>query len=519
MTPLHLNQHKQQIVARIAADLVLTNASAILALGLPVLYYTILGDGSAAVSLARSFRTFYLDVFIALSVMFPLAFLLNGLYTKSPAEERRKPLLVLRGIFSGALLFVLGSYLFSSRIPSVPTMTMLCIVVLAVAVSARFAKAAVVKHVSIELNQHTTAVASRDTVLVVGAAGYIGSILVRRLLEKGYHVRILDSMIYGDDAIREILGDRRVELQIGDCRNITSVISAVNGVQSIIHLAAIVGDPACDLDHNAALEINYAATRMLIEVAKGHKVGSFIFASSCSVYGATPDIMDESSATYPLSVYAQTKIDSEQALLDACNDTFRPIIVRLATVFGNSWRPRFDLVVNLLTAQAHAEETISIYNGEQWRPFIHVADVARGIIALLEAPRERVGGHVFNLGDSRLNYTLSDVAARIRREYPDAMVNHIDNNDRRNYRVSFDKIRTATGFTCNFDLDYGIRELKAALEDGRIKDYKDPRHHNQRYLRSQATRTMSASPIDTKVMAAFASFAPSREVLTHAATV
>jgi nucleoside-diphosphate-sugar epimerase len=273
-----------------------------------------------------------------------------------------------------------------------------------------------------------------------------------------------------------------------------------------VHLAAIVGDPACDLDHQTARDINYAATCMILEVAKGQKVSRFIFASSCSVYGATDQMMYESSATVPISVYAQTKLDSEAAVLAAADSTFHPTVMRLATVFGNSWRPRFDLVVNLLTGKAHAEGVITIYNGEQWRPFIHVADVARGVRTLLDAPVNAISGRIFNLGDSRLNYTLTDVAEHIRTAFPNTTVHIVDNSDRRNYRVSFERARTILGFECKYDLDDGIRELKAALESGQIADYTSPRYHNQQYLKatgSPATR----SPIDAKVMAAFASAA------------
>ena len=157
--------------------------------------------------------------------------------------------------------------------------------------------------------------------LVVGGAGYIGSLLVERLLEKGYRVRVLDSLLYGDEALRPVRHHRDFELIVGDCRNIQDVVRAVRGMESIIHLAAIVGDPACDQDHASALETNYAATRMLIEIAKGHGVSRVLFASSCSVYGATDIEMDENAAVPPISLYGQTKVDSERALLN-----LRPMI-------------------------------------------------------------------------------------------------------------------------------------------------------------------------------------------------
>ena len=178
---------------------------------------------------------------------------------------------------------------------------------------------------------------AEGTVLVLGGAGYIGSSLVRKLLESGRKVRVVDSLVYGDEPLRGVFGHPNLEMRIGDCRNIQDMVAAVRGVDSIIDLAAIVGDPACEQDKQTALEINYAATRMLIEVAKGHGIQRFIFASSCSVYGATDVMMDENSAVKPISLYGQTKLDSEHALLAARTDTFHPTILRLATVFGLSF--------------------------------------------------------------------------------------------------------------------------------------------------------------------------------------
>jgi nucleoside-diphosphate-sugar epimerase len=316
-------------------------------------------------------------------------------------------------------------------------------------------------------------------------------------------VRLLDSFVYGTAAVRDLFGHPRFELVIGDCRNIQSVVAAMNGVKAVIHLAAIVGDPACEQDRDSALEINYAATRMILEVAKGYGVRRFVFASSCSVYGETEQIVDEMSEVGPISLYAQTKVDSETAVLAARGENFHPTILRLATVFGNSYRPRFDLVVNLLTAKALQEGLITVYNGEQWRPFIHVSDVAEGLIAVLNGPESIVSGEIYNLGDSRLNYTLTQVAGTIQRLVPGTRVEHVENPDRRNYRVSFDKVRSQLGFECRVDLEAGVSDLIGALRAGTIGDYSDSQYHNQRFLKA-AGRLASKQEIDSQVMAAFA---------------
>jgi nucleoside-diphosphate-sugar epimerase len=339
--------------------------------------------------------------------------------------------------------------------------------------------------------------------------------LVERLLEKGCHVRVLDALLYGDEPLRSSRANPDFELMVGDCPNIQDVVKAIHGVESIVHLAAIVGDPACNQDAESALEINYAATRMLIEIAKGHGIRRLIFASSCSVYGATDELMDESSAVHPISLYGQTKVDSEKALLAARSASFHPTILRYATVFGLGYRPRFDLVVNLLTAKARQEGLITIFNGEQWRPFIHVRDLVEATACVLEAPLQLVSGEVFNIGDSSLNHTLADVGDAIRKVFPETRVEHIENSDRRNYRVSFDKLHSRLGFRARHTLPDGILEIKKAFDDGLIEDYSDVRYHNQRFLKA-AGSPIHKDEFDAQVMAAFANSGPKQKTAAAA---
>jgi nucleoside-diphosphate-sugar epimerase len=340
-------------------------------------------------------------------------------------------------------------------------------------------------------------------VLLVGGAGYIGSIVARRLLDRGVKVRMLDRLVYGYESIEGILQHPNFELIVGDCRNIQTVVGAVQGASAIVHLAAIVGDPACDVDRQTALETNYSATRMLIEVAKGHRIRRFLFASSCSVYGATEVMADERSPVQPISLYAQTKVDSEQALLAARSDFFQPTILRFATIFGYSYRPRFDLVVNLLTARAFQEGVITIFNGSQWRPFLHVEDAAESILRLLKAPLGLVGGQVFNVGSPKMNFTLTQVADKIREEFPQLRVEHVENSDRRDYRVSFQKIRSQIGFESKRSLEDGIQELKQVLQTGEVADYRDISYDNCEFMKAIGASN-HADEIDARVMAAFA---------------
>jgi len=310
--------------------------------------------------------------------------------------------------------------------------------------------------------------ANSDTVLVVGGAGYIGSMVIAKLLAHGRKVRLLDNLVYGEQSVEQLLSHPDLDFIQGDCRNIQDVVRAMSKVKDVIHLAAIVGDPACAEDEKNAFQINYAATRMMVEIAKGHGVERFIFASSCSVYGSSDSLMDEKSETIPISLYAETKLHSEKVLLEAASRSFHPTILRFATVFGLAQRPRFDLVVNLLAAKAIQEGVITIFNGDQWRPFVHVDDVAEGIVKTFEAPVEAVSGEIFNLGDDRYNMTLAELAEKIRVLIPNTQVEHVENGDRRNYRVSFRKIRDCVGFTASRSLEDGILEIKEAFELGQI---------------------------------------------------
>jgi dTDP-D-glucose 4,6-dehydratase len=213
--------------------------------------------------------------------------------------------------------------------------------------------------------------------------------------------------------------------------------------------------------------------------------------------------MDEKSETEPISLYAETKLHSERVLLDAQSRTFHPTILRFATVFGLAPRPRFDLVVNLLTAKAIQEGVITIYNGDQWRPFIHVSDVAAAVVETFAAPLESVSGEIFNVGDDSLNFTLAQVAEKIRAHIPETRIEYIENSDRRNYRVSFRKIRDCVGFTAKRSLEDGILEIKSAFGRGEILNYRQPFYSNVSFLKERG-HVHAKNELDVKVMAAFA---------------
>ena len=505
MWPPVRNFKPWQALPRMLADFINVHLCMMGALATPVFYLALQHQNDRATTRLAEAMAYYSSSFVLLSLLFPLVFLLNGFYTHSRGYiGRYKKLVVLRGVGVSVLLFLAANFILFRRtlVPRSVLLVFSGLAMLSLALS-RLVKAQLLDRFEIRPKNGKGDSPSERLVLVLGGAGYIGSILVRKLLETGRKVRVLDSLVYGDSALRDILRHPGLELKVGDCRKIQDVVGAVKGAESIVHLAAIVGDPACEVDRQTSLQINYAATRMLIEVARGNGINRLVFASSCSVYGASDLLMDENYTVKAVSLYGQTKIDSEEALLEAHSNSFYPVILRLATVFGLSYRPRFDLVVNLLTAKACKEGAITVFNGTQWRPFIHVRDAARGIVQVLEAPLSLIRGEIFNLGDSRMNHQLSEVAERILAVFPNTKVEHTENSDRRNYRVSFDKIRRQLGFECSLGLDDGIQELRRAFEEKQVLDYRDALYYNQEFLKLLGSPSCK-NELDEHVMAAFA---------------
>lgn len=324
---------------------------------------------------------------------------------------------------------------------------------------------------------------TQHTVLVIGGAGYIGSVLCRFLLEQGYRVRVLDALLYGDIAIRALLSDSRFTFLRGDSRDVAALVRAMKGVHSVVHLGEIVGDPACALDEHLTLEVNLVATRTIGLVAKGYGVRRLVYASSCSVYGALLSLVDEESEQNPVSLYARVKVAAERALLELKSTEFSPVVLRLATVYGISPRPRFDLAVNALAAEAATAGQITIFGGSQWRPFVHVRDVARAIMLCLAKPESLVGGQTFNVGSDDQNLTINQLGDLIRDCLPGTEIKQAaEAMDPRSYHVSFAKIRDQLGFEPQEQIPKAIDEIAAVLRQGIVADHRDPRYSNVEYL-------------------------------------
>lgn len=334
-------------------------------------------------------------------------------------------------------------------------------------------------------------------ILVIGGAGYIGSVLTRELLSKGYHVAVLDNLLYGKESLLELLKHPFFQLIEGDTRHIEVITNAIENVDAVVHLAELVGDPACNLNPKTTQNVNYLATSLIASVCKHYQVNRFIYTSSCSVYGASDKLLTEDSLLNPQSLYARMKIEAENTLLGMADNNFSPTILRLGTVFGLSYRPRFDLVVNLLTVTAWKDKKLTIFGGNQWRPNIHVLDVSRAIISALEAPLEKIAGEIFNVGSNNLNLTLNQIGETIHSNIPDSKIIRNNNADNRDYKVDFSKIKKVLKFSTTKTLGDGIKEIIDAFKLGQIEDYSKDIYNNFNFLRNmeKESKTINTSSI------------------------
>ena len=430
-----------------------------------------------------------------------LLFTFAGLYRPLPSSRIGQRLLDVTGAcavgFAGhlALGSIVEDRLAATLEVAIPAWTLLGVTVFAT----RFSSMSVMKRFRVVSRHTPTGTGKVEDVLVVGGAGYIGSVLTEQLLRKGYRVRILDMELFGRDALKSILDHPRLEVATGDFRNVEDIVKALNGMDAVVHLAAIVGDPACALDRDTTITVNYAAAKMMAQLARANGISRFVFASTCSVYGESEEIRNEESDLNPVSLYATTKIDAERALLEASDSIFQPTILRFATAYGWSLRPRFDLVANLFSAQAVTEKHIRVLNGEQWRPFVHTRDIARACVYAIEAQLSKVGGEVFNVGDHTQNFTLEQLGKIVADCQPGTFVEEIRNDDdARNYRVDFTKIQRVLGFRASVSLEDGIREMVEAVRDGKVADWTDPVYSNVRTLQGVGLEILKLDPTANK---------------------
>ncbi len=322
-------------------------------------------------------------------------------------------------------------------------------------------------------------------VLIIGGAGFIGSIMTRYMLKKGYSVSVLDNLTFGYTPLEGLDNHPAYRFYRGDCRNIQDLLTALNGVDTVIHLAAIVGDPACALDPRATIEINYEASKLLVDACLQKNVERLLFASSCSVYGASEgnQLLNEQSPLNPVSLYAETRLKSEEAILKQAKSPLAVAMLRLSTVFGFSYRPRFDLVVNTLTARALQDGEISIFGGSQWRPNVHALDVVRAFVAATEAPNNVIDRETFNVGSESQNYRIEQLGEMVKEALPETVVKTVNAEmDRRDYRVSFDKIESMLDYRAIYTVQDGIREIIDAFKQDKFGHYSLPIYSNVKYF-------------------------------------
>jgi len=480
------------MVIRVIADILMINFSVFIALMIRFFHLIVFGGLQTAEAYNSTFRGFlsaYFNTAWLLTLICLIVFSFSGFYTRGRLYRGRyKALTVFQAVSISYLSFGFLSYFVRGGLVLPRSVLVLAwIINAALSIGARLWVMIWdnIRHVE----RHKYRKSGEDdihNVLVIGGAGYIGSALLPKLLGKGYNVRLLDLLIYGEEPIQDMLDHPRLELIKADFRHIDKVVEAMRDIDAVIHLGAIVGDPACAVDEELTIEVNLVATRTIAEIAKGSDITRFIFASTCSVYGSGDEILTERSRLNPLSLYARSKVASEQVLMKMADDRFAPVILRFGTIYGLSGRTRFDLVVNLLTAKAVVDGEITIFGGDQWRPFIHVDDAALAILKILEAPLSLVRSQIFNVGSNEQNYTIQQVGEIIHSLVPTAKLINMDSDtDRRNYRVDFSKIRNTIGFTPQWTIKQGIRQVIEAIKSGKIKDYRDAKYSNVKFLREE----------------------------------
>lgn len=311
----------------------------------------------------------------------------------------------------------------------------------------------------------------------------MGSVLASILLESGHQVRVVDKLLFGGRSLLGIWSHPRFEFVGVDICDSPRMREAVEGMDAVVHLAAIVGDPACARQPDLAQSINLNASLELLQMSQKAGVSRFIFASTCSNYGRMVDpsqLVDETTELNPLSLYAETKVAVERAILQVgLAVEFVPTILRFATLYGVSSRMRFDLTVNEFTMEMLTKKHLVVFGEQFWRPYVHVRDAARAIALVLESEKAKVDGEVFNVGSTEQNFQKQHLVDLIFPLVPDAKIEYVHKKeDPRDYRVSFEKIGKKLGYSISREVQDGIREIERLIRAGVIADFGESNFRN-----------------------------------------
>jgi len=311
--------------------------------------------------------------------------------------------------------------------------------------------------------------AGAPTVLVTGGAGYIGSVLVESLLERGYGVTVVDRFFFGP-TLADLEGHPSLNLVNDDVR--TFPPGLLRGIDAVVDMAALSNDPAGELDPENTLSINFRGRAKVARLAREQGVKRYVLASSCSVYGFQAGVVDEGSPVDPLTTYAEASYRAEQAALSLADGGFAATVLRQATVYGPSRRMRFDLAVNGMALGLFKTGRIPVLrDGSQWRPMVHVRDTCRAFIQVLESPPDQVSGEVFNVGSDDQNTQIMPLAGRIAGAVGRPLtVEWYGDADRRSYQVSFRKLRDRLGYATEHTPEDAAREVFAGLQRGTLRD-------------------------------------------------
>jgi len=329
-------------------------------------------------------------------------------------------------------------------------------------------------------------------ILITGGAGYIGSILTSELLRANYRVTVLDSLLFGGESIVPFLNHPNFHFVKADVTENRAVRDSLKRdwqkPDTVIHLAAIVGFPACQaVGKQVAWKYNVEATKNVYGQSADLGVERFVFASTYSNYGLSEDgkPVTEESPLNPQSLYAETKIATEEFLLAQKDSVTAPLLFRFATLYGISPRTRFDLIVNQFVLEAFTKRALIIYQRGYSRSFVHIRDVVRGVMMGIEADKDIVRGQVFNLGTENGNYSKNDIVGLVLKRMPETIVEYKDmsfGGDMRDITVSFEKIKRVLGFDTTLNVDDGVREVLFALKSGLIRNPTDDRYRNAQFI-------------------------------------